>query len=253
MRDATSHCNWEAQLLALHLKPEAPTASGIVTARLISLKGPSKIYKKKKRGERTPAQLAYNEKVKALKRAVYGTGVGRKAKGAWSISASDILRAEHNWMAKFDGTRLLTEKVMGSKYYHPHPVALTCPFIGDGCCDEESCRRLNCVGAISQLYSHWQEQHKGNPAARQLEDRWRLALKHPTKDKEWLDAKEIEGGYAQPLELSSEWMEQQGGVDQGYEQVRPPLAPDADEMFSTFNFKLHSDEHRAWLEAEGTL
>ena len=105
----------------------------------------------------------------------------------------------------------------------------------------------------SQLYSHWQEQHKGNPAARQLEDRWRLALKHPTKDKEWLDAKEIEGGYAQPLELSWEWMEQQGGVDQGYEQVRPPLAPDADEMFSTFNFKLHSDEHRAWLEAEGTL
>lgn len=93
---------------------------------------------------------------------------------------------------------------------------------------------------------HWQHKHKDNPAARRLEARWRLAILNPTKAKEWLDERE-------PLELTTEWMEQQGGVDQGYEQVRPPLAPDADATFSTFNFELHSVEHRTWLEAEGSL
>ena len=148
-------------------------------------------------------------------------------------------------MAKFADTQLLTEKVMGTKRYHPNPVCAVCPFVGDGCPDDESCRRLNGICSISQLYSHWQKYHVGNKAAGQLETRWRLALKNPRKPKQWLDERA-------PLELTPEWMEQQGGLEQGYEQLRPPLAPDADAMFSTFNFELHSVEHRSWLEAEGT-
>ena len=157
MHDATTHCNWECQLLELHLDPQrTPVAPGIVVARLISLQGPSKIKKAKKAGERerTPAQLAYEKKVKDLKVAIYGPGAGRKAKGSWSIAASDIMRAEHDWMAKFAGMRRLTEKVMGKEHYLPSPVCAVCPFVGDGCCDDESCRRLNGICSFSQLYSH---------------------------------------------------------------------------------------------------
>ena len=42
---------------------------------------------------------------------------------------------------------------MGDKYYLPNPVCAVCPFVGDGCCDEESCRRLNGICSFSQLYS----------------------------------------------------------------------------------------------------
>ena len=40
----------------------------------------------------------------------------------------------------------------------------------------------------SQLYSHWQSVHKGNPAAEQLEARWRAAIKDKSLTLEQLDA-----------------------------------------------------------------
>ena len=97
-------------------------------------------------------------------------------------------------------------------------------------------------GMLTKEEKEREEARDGLPMA---ETRWRLALKNPRKPKQWLDERA-------PLELTPEWMEQQGGLEQGYEQLRPPLAPDADAMFSTFNFELHSVEHRSWLEAEGT-
>ena len=54
-----------------------------------------------------------------------------------------------------------------------------------------SCKKgryqLNGIGAVSQLYSHWQDRHGENPAARVLEARWRLALDNKDKSKLWLD------------------------------------------------------------------
>ena len=113
----------------------------------------------------------------------------------------------------------------------------------------DSCQKgryqLNGVGAVSQLYSHWQEKHGENPAARVLEARWRLALDNPSKSAEWLDA--------QPdmaLILSNEEMDRLGGEQMGYERVRRPT-PDPTDFSPAFD--LHSDEHRAWLQAEGTI
>eukprot|EP00966_Prymnesium_polylepis_P021049 484335-Prymnesium_polylepis.1 len=61
----------------------------------------------------------------------------------------------------------LAEKVMGSSDYSEYlhnPCVLICPFEGDKCHGAK--HRLNRIGGISQLYSHWQRCHKGNPAAR---------------------------------------------------------------------------------------
>ena len=68
-------------------------------------------------------------------------------------------------------------QVMGDGDYHPGPVVIICPF---ATC-KKSHRVLNGVSAVSQLYSHWQEGHKDNKAARVLEARWRLALDNKDK------------------------------------------------------------------------
>ena len=63
---------------------------------------------------------------------------------------------------------------MGSADYLHNACVLICPFEGDKC--KYAKYRLNGVGRVSQLYSHWQHCHKDNPAARVLETRWRKVL-----------------------------------------------------------------------------
>ena len=50
--------------------------------------------------------------------------------------------------------------------------------------------------------------------------------------------------------LSNEEMVRLGGEEAGYERVRRPT-PDPTDFSPAFD--LHSDEHRAWLQAEGTI
>jgi hypothetical protein len=59
---------------------------------------------------------------------------------------------------------------MGSADYLHNACLLICPFDGDKC--KHAKHRLNGIGRVSQLYSHWQRCHKDNPAARVLETRW---------------------------------------------------------------------------------
>ena len=63
---------------------------------------------------------------------------------------------------------------MGSADYLHNACVLICPFDGDKC--KGAKHRLNRIGGISQLYSHWQLCHAKNPAARVLEKRWRTVL-----------------------------------------------------------------------------
>jgi hypothetical protein len=104
-------------------------------------------------------------------------------------------------------------QVMGSAAYLHNACVLICPFEGDKC--QGAKHRLNRIGGISQLYSHWQSCHKDNKAARVLEARWRKVLKARTIPVDKLNA--LPG---LELELSSSWMEEQGGTEQGYEQLR---------------------------------
>ena len=40
--------------------------------------------------------------------------------------------------------------------------------------------------------------------------------------------------------------------EEGYEQLRGPNAVASEDMF-TFDFEMHSIEHREWLDAVGTI
>ena len=52
------------------------------------------------------------------------------------------------------------------------------------------------------------------------------------------------------LDRPNEEMDRLGGEEQGYERVRGPTSDPSD-----FNvgFQLHTEEHREWLEAAGTI
>ena len=57
-------------------------------------------------------------------------------------------------------------------------------------------------------------------------------------------------GPPQPLILTHEEMENLGGTDAGYEQLRFPAPHPTDFKYS---FELNTHEHVAWLEAQGTI
>jgi hypothetical protein len=59
----------------------------------------------------------------AMHYSVYGEQTGE-----WTAAASDIMRHERTFMAKFHETRALSEAVMGDANYHPNPCVLICPF-----------------------------------------------------------------------------------------------------------------------------
>ena len=150
---------------------------------------------------------------------------------------------------------------MGSADYLHNACVLICPFEGDKC--KYAKYRLNRVGGISQLYSHWQLCHKDNPAARVLEKRWRKVLAavsnrhrprqrwqrssafvapshHSTMATLGIDPPPGAKGAHHPrrqaeraawpraCELSGSWMESQGGMEHGYEQLRSPSAHASD-------------------------
>jgi len=102
---------------------------------------------------------------------------------------------------------------MGSAAYLHNACVLICPFEGDKC--QGAKHRLNRIGSISQLYSHWQSCHNDNKAARVLEARWRKVLKART-----IPVYKLNALPGLELKLSSSWMESQGGTKQGYEQLR---------------------------------
>lgn len=198
---------------------------------------------KAKAKARSREQETATAKWKELKESIYGTGSeGARSytTGEWKAESSDIMRREHGYLTAFFDTRDLTAKVMGCADYHPAPSVLICPF--EGC--KKGRRQLNGSGLVSQLFSHWQSKvHEDNPAAKKLEARWRLALDNKNKTKEWLDARES-------LILSNEEMDTLGGEERGYQRIRGPSSDVTD--FSCC-FALHTEEHRAWLQATGTI
>ena len=102
---------------------------------------------------------------------------------------------------------------------------------------QKGTRRLNRFGGISQMYKHWERRQGDNPAAKQLIARFKLALK-----KKKLTAEQL--GEQAPLE--------QGEKEDGYEHLRGPGELPAEDVFS-YSFELHSQEHRDWLAAEGSI
>ena len=182
--------------------------SVVVTVQIWT--GPQKLAKPSRpRGEKHSAdELQFKELVKE----VYGEHPGNYAEGEWTETASNMMQTQNGWLSKHKEMVKLTEKVMGSADYLHNGCVLICPFVGDKC--KGAKHRLNGVGRVSQLYSHWQHCHKNNPAARVLEKRWRTVLQARTITLEKLNGKP---GHA--LELSNSWMEAQGGMEQGYEQL----------------------------------
>ena len=75
-----------------------------------------------------------------------------------------------------------------------------------------------------------------NPAATELIKRFKVILKKKRLTVEQLDA------VVPFVQLEEE----------GYEQLRSPDVVPAEDMF-TYPFEMFSDDHRAWLEATGTM
>ena len=75
-------------------------------------------------------QLSDDTKLKALKKTIYNEILDKchYASGEWTPASSDMMRREHDWMAKYEEGCMLCEKVMGSSAYHSSPVVLICPF-----------------------------------------------------------------------------------------------------------------------------
>ena len=84
-------------------------------------------------------------------------------------------RKNPKWAKKFLVMRKLTDMVMGDPNFLPNPCAILCPFDGPRC--THGFFRMNGSCKPSQLFSHWQHMHANNPAAKQLEARWRQAIK----------------------------------------------------------------------------
>ena len=100
---------------------------------------------------------------------------GRGTACEWTHKASEIFRKNPKWAKKFLVIRKLTDMVMGDPNFLPNPCAILCPFDGPRC--THGFFRMNGSCKPSQLFSHWQHMHANNPAAKQLEARWRQAIK----------------------------------------------------------------------------
>jgi len=192
MQDATTHANWVGQLKAFHLEDNAPTTSGLVFAKMIAPKGATKI--KRKARPRSKGQNAAAKAMQDLIELVYGDTPLNHAEGSWTAAASDFLRKNPKILDKHLGmqkhvkkvsaarpplpscppavataalsastltrTTPLRMQVMGSTAYMPSPCVFVCPFYHESKCGENGKFRLNGPCVVSQLYSHWQSQHK---------------------------------------------------------------------------------------------
>lgn len=213
---------------------------------------------------RTPKQIANEQTFKDLKRAIYSieaTAAGPSAPaaierlqysqqgdqtGIWTAAASDIMRKERGFLIKFHSTRSLCMAVMGNADYHPSPCILICPF---GTCSKAH-RHLNSFSAVSQLYSHWKNKHRENPAAALLANRWRLANELTDNGKRLLPNLAERLDQSVPLILNTEEMEHLGGPNEGYEAIRAPTLTSADFKHRAV---IDSADHQTWLQAAGTI
>ena len=208
------------------MNPCLQEISVVVTVQIAT--GPTKLKKPAQ-----PCGLKHTQeelKFKELVTMVYGEHAGHYAEGEWTEGATELLQSQ-GWVSKWQEMAKLTEKGMGSitmdgswvgqSHYLHNPCVLICPFEGDKC--KHAKHRLNRVGGISQLYLHWQICHKESPAARVLEKRWRTVMKARTISVNKLNALP---GHA--LEVSGTWMQAQGGLEKGYEQLRSPSAHTSD-------------------------
>ena len=136
---------------------------------------------------------------------------------------------------KYLSVRVLTEKAMGDAKYMPNPCVMICPFAGPRCVHGSF--RMNGACKPSQLYSHWQHMHPGNPAARQLEVRWRQAIKNKGITLAQLDV-------CAPVQM-------EGDEEAGYEPLR--TAPTGGDDHFPHTFSLGSTALYAWLQATDTV
>ena len=137
--------------------------------------------------------------------------------------------------------RSVTEKVMGNSVYLVNPCVIVCPFAGSKCSHGRF--RMNGACKPSQLYSHWESMHKGNPAAAQLVVRWRAAIKNKLITLTELDT-------CAPVQLTDETMEDEAQSTEGYEPLREvPKKPD----HFPKSFAYGSTECFVWLQATNML
>ena len=127
----------------------------------------------------------------------------------------------------------LTEKVMGDAKYLINPAVITCPFGGPKC--PHGNFRMNGECKPSQLYSHWQKMHSENPAAKELEARWRAAIKNKSLTLTALNA-------CAPCQMT-------GDEADGYEPLRKASAT---EHHFPHAFGFGSPEYHTWLQAADT-
>ena len=169
--DASTLANWWSQLQVAMLKHAGPCR---VVAAYFALAAPIKV--KRKATAPSARQQAERARFASLITSIYGDEPGHFAEGQWNEAASEIARGDSAIIRKYLSMRVLTEKVMGDAKYMPNPCVMICPFAGPRCVHGSF--RMNGACKPSQLYSHWQHMHPGNPAARQLEVRWRQAIKN---------------------------------------------------------------------------
>jgi|TARA_B110001469_G_C9613531_1_gene305296 hypothetical protein len=202
-----------------------------LTGQIVSLGGPKTI--KKASRPRGGKQREDETNFKALVATLFGERPAHAAEGAWTAAASDIMRRQPDYLTKFHADRQLVEKVLGNGRFLVTPCTFLCPWESP-CCPKGVCR-LNRFGGISQMYKHWTAKHGDNPAAQQLIARFKVALKNKRLSVEQLNARA-------PLEHEVE----------GGEQLRSPDAVTSEAFFFD-EFEMHSEGHRAWLAAAGTI
>jgi hypothetical protein len=236
--DADTMANWWAQMedvLDLNSLPERSTCS--VYADLFAPKGAFKKKKTKKKGETARAK-AERDLFNSLVKSIYGEKPGHFAEGQWTAEASEIMRRNGSLLDKFLPMQRLTEKVMGDSNYMPNPCVIVCPFGGAKC--PRGRFRMNGSCKPSQLYSHWQTAHSENPAAKQLEARWRKAIKDKSLSTAQLDA-------CVPVEMEPD--EEAGG-----EPLRAAPSPAEGAKYHwPHTFARDSAEHDTWLQAVGDI
>ena len=236
--DADTMANWWAQMedvLDLNSLPERSTCS--VYADLFAPKGAFKKKKTKKKGETARAK-AERDLFNSLVTSIYGEKPGHFAEGQWTAEASEIMRRNGSLLDKFLPMQRLTEKVMGDSNYMPNPCVIVCPFGGAKC--PRGRFRMNGSCKPSQLYSHWQTAHSENPAAKQLEARWRKAIKDKSLSTAQLDA-------CVPVEMEPD--EEAGG-----EPLRAAPSPAEGAKYHwPHTFARDSAEHDTWLQAVGDI
>ena len=154
--------------------------------------------------------------------------------GKWTAAASEIARRNPKIVEKFLSMLVLTQKVMGDSNFLVNPCVIVCPFAGSKC--RHGHFRMNGNCKPSQLYSHWQSVHKGNPAAKQLEARWRAAIKDKSLTLQQLDA-------CAPCQMT-------GDEAEGYEPLR---AAAVTTRHFPHSFTFGSAEYSAWLQATDEL